>query len=134
MPKVTRRRFLQISGAAVTAAAASSGVAKAMELETGGKAYNYAKVAVDRNKSAFTVSPYGKVKIPQQVFIENEKVVSSNGVLNHPSVRGRSTAMDAVAHILATDPDRITTPLKRAGKRGEGRWKKISWDEALKEI
>jgi anaerobic selenocysteine-containing dehydrogenase len=31
-------------------------------------------------------------------------------------------------------PDRILSPLKRAGKRGEGKWKKISWDEAIGEI
>jgi anaerobic selenocysteine-containing dehydrogenase len=33
-----------------------------------------------------------------------------------------------------TDPDRILYPLKRAGKRGEGKWVQTSWDEALDDI
>ncbi len=32
------------------------------------------------------------------------------------------------------DPGRVRYPLKRAGERGSGRWKRISWDEALTEI
>jgi len=31
-------------------------------------------------------------------------------------------------------PDRILHPLKRVGNRGEHKWKRISWDEALDEI
>lgn len=33
-----------------------------------------------------------------------------------------------------TQPDRITTPLKRAGARGEGKWKPISWDQLIQEV
>ena len=30
--------------------------------------------------------------------------------------------------------DRVLHPLKRAGERGQGKWKRISWDQALSEI
>jgi len=31
-------------------------------------------------------------------------------------------------------PERLLYPLKRVGKRGEGKWKRITWDEATTEI
>ena len=31
-------------------------------------------------------------------------------------------------------PERIAYPLKRAGERGEGKWTRVSWDEALSDI
>lgn len=44
-------------------------------------------------------------------------------------VRGRALAME-----LSQDPHRLTTPLKRVGKRGEGKWQPITWDQAFREI
>jgi DMSO reductase family type II enzyme molybdopterin subunit len=32
------------------------------------------------------------------------------------------------------DPTRIKYPLKRVGERGQGRWQRVSWDQALTEI
>lgn len=32
------------------------------------------------------------------------------------------------------DKTRVTHPLKRVGKRGEGKWKRVSWEEALTDI
>jgi len=42
--------------------------------------------------------------------------------------RGQAT-QDSYAHA-----DRITTPLKRAGKRGEGKWQAIGWDQLIEEV
>ncbi|MBI4494945.1 MAG: molybdopterin-dependent oxidoreductase, partial [Chloroflexi bacterium] len=32
------------------------------------------------------------------------------------------------------DPTRLKYPMKRVGERGEGKWKRLSWDEALAEV
>lgn len=32
------------------------------------------------------------------------------------------------------DPTRIKYPMKRVGKRGEGKWRRVSWDQALTEV
>lgn len=32
------------------------------------------------------------------------------------------------------DPDRLKYPLKRVGKRGEGKWQRVTWDHALGDI
>jgi len=52
----------------------------------------------------------------------------------HPGSRGRNCAKGPATVTQVTDPDRILTPLKRAGQRGEGRWTQVSWDEVLDEL
>jgi anaerobic selenocysteine-containing dehydrogenase len=52
----------------------------------------------------------------------------------HPGSRGRNCAKGPATINQVTDPDRILYPLKRAGKRGEGKWVQVDWDEALEEI
>ncbi|MFH1140803.1 MAG: molybdopterin-dependent oxidoreductase [Chloroflexota bacterium] len=50
-----------------------------------------------------------------------------------PSVR-RICAKGLALTQLLYHPDRLQHPLKRAGQRGEGKWQRISWDQALDEI
>jgi anaerobic selenocysteine-containing dehydrogenase len=52
----------------------------------------------------------------------------------HPGSRGRNCAKGPATHNQVYDPERILYPLKRVGRRGEGKWKRITWDEALNEI
>ena len=52
----------------------------------------------------------------------------------HPGSRGRNCAKGPATHNQTYDPERILYPLKRVGKRGEGKWKRVSWDEVLDEI
>jgi len=52
----------------------------------------------------------------------------------HPGSRGRNCAKGPATLNQITDPDRILYPLKRTGKRGEGQWERITWDEVLDDI
>lgn len=52
----------------------------------------------------------------------------------HPGSRGRNCAKGPATHNQIYDPERIMFPLKRVGKRGEGKWKRVSWEEALDDI
>jgi anaerobic selenocysteine-containing dehydrogenase len=52
----------------------------------------------------------------------------------HPGSRGRNCAKGPATLNQANDPDRILYPLKRGGARGENRWTRVSWDEALDDI
>ena len=49
----------------------------------------------------------------------------------HPGSRGRNCAKGPATLNQVTDPDRILYPLQRTGMRGEGKWERVSWDEAL---
>jgi thiosulfate reductase/polysulfide reductase chain A len=66
--------------------------------------------------------------------VENGKVVKLKGEPGHPVNQGwiceRSKAF--IEHLY--HEDRLNTPLKRTGNRGEGKWEKISWEDALDEV
>ena len=67
-------------------------------------------------------------------YLEYGKVIKLGGNPLDPNSRGRLCAKGIAGINHLYNPDRIPSPLKRAGKRGEGRWKQISWDEAFDEI
>jgi anaerobic selenocysteine-containing dehydrogenase len=50
---------------------------------------------------------------------------------SHPINRGKLCARGHASLQRLYNPDRIRGPLKRAGKRGEGRFEPISWDEGI---
>ena len=67
-------------------------------------------------------------------YVENGKLEKISP--QYDSIRTEGTlcakAQAGVNHVY--DPDRILYPLRRVGARGEGKWKRVSWDEALDEI
>ncbi len=65
---------------------------------------------------------------------ESLQVRKFEGNPEHPGSRGRNCAKGPATLNQITDPDRILYPLKRAGKRGEGKWVRVSWNEALDDL
>ena len=71
---------------------------------------------------------------PVEVKIVNGRVEKITGREDIPYYDGKQNvrALASIAKIYA--PDKLKFPLRRVGAKGEGKFKRISWDEALGEI
>lgn len=65
------------------------------------------------------------------VTVENGKAVSVAGDPDHPFTQG-FLCTKVNRYVERTyNPERLSTPLKRAGPKGSGRFEPITWDEAI---
>jgi thiosulfate reductase/polysulfide reductase chain A len=63
--------------------------------------------------------------------VKDGRVVKLEGNPEHPHSRGNLCPRGQSGLMNTYDPDRVLTPLIRVGKRGEGRFRKATWEEAL---
>ena len=131
-PKITRRTFLQASAGTTAAAALAPRMLHAMENELGGK--DFSPVTAAERKAIPINCHVCNIQDGAIAFVENDRVVKLEGNPEHVSTRGRLCAKGNSGMWYSYDPDRILYPLKRVGARGEGKWKRITWEEALTEV
>ena len=67
------------------------------------------------------------------VRVEDGRMMEVKGNPEHPISQGCG---DKLPHLVKWQyhPDQLMYPLKRAGDRGENRWERVTWDQALNEI
>ncbi|MEM2901590.1 MAG: molybdopterin-dependent oxidoreductase [Candidatus Bathyarchaeia archaeon] len=65
------------------------------------------------------------------VHMEDNRVVKIEGDPEFPQNEGMMCPKGLAYIQLLYHTDRVRYPMKRAGERGEGKWRRISWDEAL---
>lgn len=75
------------------------------------------------------------------IFTKEGKVIREEQVGEYPQTHAgvpdfnpRGCQKGCSYSELIYSPARLRKPLKRVGKRGEGKWQEISWDQALEEI
>ena len=66
--------------------------------------------------------------------VENGKVVRVTGDKEHPFTRGVLCAKVNDYPARTYSPDRLLHPLRRTGAKGEGKFERISWEEAIDTI
>jgi anaerobic selenocysteine-containing dehydrogenase len=68
------------------------------------------------------------------VWREEQNAIYESSRPDVPDFNPRGCQKGACYSDLQLAPSRVIHPLKRDGPRGSGRWKRISWDQALDEI
>ncbi len=82
-------------------------------------------------KTVYSICGMCSVRCPIMVEVEGDRVVWISG---NPHDAGMGTALCAkgiAGRALLDDTERPLSPMIREGERGAGRWRSVSWDEAL---
>ena len=69
-----------------------------------------------------------------ELSVKDGKIVKVEGDYTHPWNRGRACSRLLACTQYINHPDRILYPQKRVGERGEGKFERITWDEAFDTI
>lgn len=79
----------------------------------------------------FSVCGMCTVRCPIQVDVEDGGCTFIQGNPHAPGIKGALCARGAAGLGLLNDSERPQFPMIREGARGEGAWRRVTWDEAL---
>lgn len=85
----------------------------------------------ERHRVGCFICPHG---CSTEVWIKGGRVVNIEGNPDDPFTEGRTCPKLRMATQMLYHPQRNKYPLKRVGRRGEGRFERITWEQALDEI
>ncbi|MGD9971771.1 MAG: molybdopterin-dependent oxidoreductase [Desulfatirhabdiaceae bacterium] len=125
-PTLSRRNFLKWSGASAAAIAAGSQTPVLHAQAKDGNTGQAPTVAHKYTVCGMCLNACGMIaRVENGVVTKldpNPKFLKSRGML---CARGNAGIQQLY------DPDRLKYPMLRKGERGEGKWERISWDQAL---
>src|SRR5512136_396268 len=82
-------------------------------------------------KTVYSVCGMCPVRCPIEVDVENGESRFIQGNRQVRSIRGALCTRGAAGIPFVRDDERPQFPMLRKGERGEGRWQRLSWEEAL---
>jgi thiosulfate reductase/polysulfide reductase chain A len=133
--RLTRRQLFKLGAVGAAMAATSAVAAKAAmaeDLIRGGRSVSRTTGLVRAAVASTCALCTARCGILG--FVEDGRLVKIEGNPRDPNSRGRLCARGHAGINRLYDPDRVLTPMKRAGNRGEGRWTQITWEEAYQTL
>ncbi len=119
---ITRRAFVNATAAAAAAAAVAP--------HLGCSRFKRAQTRKGEVREVATACEVCPNKCAVVAVVEDGIIRKLNPNPLSPKSRGMLCARGNAAVKAVYDPDRVKQPLIRAGKRGDGKWRTVSWDEA----
>ncbi len=131
-PSLSRRQFMGL-GLGTAAGAALLGkytlLQSADGQKTAGKRGHYPPTSFDRE--VYTMCEMCVWRCGVKAKVKDNVVYKLDGNPFHPHSRGMLCPRGQAGVATLYDPDRLKYPLIRKGARGEGKWVRASWEEAL---
>ena len=133
MPSLSRRTFVKTTGALGALAAAGGTAVAADSLFGQGVETAHAEEADQIVWSQCNVNCGGNCifqwhsRDGKVLYMETDNT-GDNDLQARACLRGRSMRR------WLNSPDRLLYPMKRVGEKGEGKFERITWDEAIEEI
>ncbi len=141
MSNMTRRDFVKLGSAGAALAASGLGAGAALsgsvKLAEGGKDFS---PQTGQQRRAIPSSCWqcvtrdgivGYVEVDPDDPQKRERLVKIEGNPELPRTNGKLCARGQAGVNIIYNPDRLLHPLIRTGKRGDGKWKAISWEKAM---
>ena len=122
--KLTRRDFVKLTSVAVAALGAGSTLAQADPNPSGWRGSERVERIATNCEMCFW-------RCGAVAEVADGKVVRVAGNPDHPLTKGRLCARGNAGTELLYDNDRLKYPMVRVGARGEGKFQRVSWEQAL---
>ena len=134
MNHLSRRKFLKLSAISGAFLAGVGNAPKAFALDgaisliEGGKDFS---PTTKKERKAIPSACWQCVSRDASIcYVEDERLVKIEGTPESIRNRGVLCSKGQAGVNQVYDPDRLLYPMVRTGKRGEGKWKRVSWEEA----
>ncbi|MFW6323553.1 MAG: molybdopterin-dependent oxidoreductase, partial [Desulfovibrionales bacterium] len=86
------------------------------------------------NENIYGICGMCTVRCPMMGVVDDGKLKYVQGNPHAAGIKGALCARGAAGPALIEDNERPQFPLIRSGKRGEGKWNRVTWDEALEYV
>lgn len=130
VPAMSRRTFLKTTGMVAAGAACASAFGPFTHAEALAAAARGGEQVIPT--WCGMCGPAGNCAV--YAFVKNGRFTRVAGMKEAPQNKGALCCKSHAAPQWVYSPDRLTTPLRRVGKRGEGRFERISWNEAVRTV
>jgi thiosulfate reductase/polysulfide reductase chain A len=127
MTTFSRRDFLKMGGAAAAALAAGQFIPPSVAKT----AHASGKINAQGNGEIATLCEMCVWRCGVLARVKDGKIVKLDGNPDQPHSKGKLCPRGQAGIMTTYDPDRVLAPLVRVGKRGEGKFRETTWDEAL---
>lgn len=133
MKEMNRRKFLKIGTLGTTAITFSTSFGGIIPI-VGNRGRNVSFFTSKFRKGIPTICNLCPNRCGIIGFLRYEELAAIQGNPHHINTRGKLCARGIAGVNQVYDPERLLYPQLRVGERGEGKWKRITWEQALNEI